>query len=369
MISLFLSIFTFFGLTSCSSDPYKTLPDGLYADIKTNKGTIILKLEYKKTPVTVANFVSLAEGKNPYVSQKIVGKPFYNGLKFHRVIADFMIQGGDPAGTGEGGPGYKFKDEIVTELKHSKPGILSMANAGPGTNGSQFFITHKETPWLDGKHTVFGEVVLNGQEVVNKIAQNDVIETIKIIRKGAEAKKFDAVKTFKNYFEAQAEAQKKAEAAQKEFATELEKIKVGKETYINQLKNEATKSPTGIGFKMIKKGEGKKPTEGQTIYVNYAGFLENGELFDTSYSEVAKVFGKFDENRAAANDYKPFPFPYGQKQGLIPGFLEGIEQMNFGDRVLVFIPAALGYGEKGAGNLIPPNANLIFAIEILENMP
>lgn len=369
MMSLFLSIFAFFSMSSCATDPYKTLPEGLYADIKTNKGNIIVKLEYQKTPITVANFVSLAEGKNPFVSQNLAGKPFYNGLKFHRVIADFMIQGGDPEGTGNGGPGYKFKDEIVPELKHSKGGILSMANAGPGTNGSQFFITHKDTPWLDGKHTVFGEVMGNGQEVVNKIAQNDVIQTVTIVRKGQAAKKFDALKTFKTYFDVQAAAQKKAEADQKEFAAELEKIKVGKEAYIAQLKNEATKSPTGVGFKIIKKGTGKKPTEGQTIYVNYAGFLENGDLFDTSFAEVAKVFGKLDPNRASANAYQPFPFPCGQKQGLIPGFLEGIEQMNFGDRALVFIPAALGYGEKGAGNVIPPNANLIFAIEILETMP
>lgn len=173
---------------------YKDMEDGLYAEMITSKGTILLKLEYQATPLTVANFVGLAEGqiKN---DAKALGTPFYDGLVFHRVIPNFMIQGGDPKGNGQGGPGYRFKDEIVDSLKHSGPGILSMANAGPRTNGSQFFITHVQTSWLDGKHTVFGHVI-TGQEVVNAIVQGDKIEKVNIVRIGKDAKKFDAAKTF-----------------------------------------------------------------------------------------------------------------------------------------------------------------------------
>ena len=186
-------------LTSCK-DEHSELKDGLYAIIETDKGEIILELEYKKAPITVANFVSLAEGKNTFVNEKFKGKPFFDGLKFHRVIPDFMIQGGDPEGNGSGDTGYKFKDEIVPELQFDKGGILAMANNGPATNSSQFFITHLETPWLNGKHTIFGHVVENGMEVVNKINQDDAIKSIKIVRKGAAAKKFNAVKIFNNFF-------------------------------------------------------------------------------------------------------------------------------------------------------------------------
>jgi cyclophilin family peptidyl-prolyl cis-trans isomerase len=357
---------------------------GIFAEIETSKGKILIQLEYQKTPITVANFISLAEGTNTSVTdEKLKGKPFYNGLKFHRVIADFMIQGGDPQGNGSGGPGYAFKDEIVTELKHNRPGILSMANSGPKTNGSQFFITHKETPWLDGKHTVFGNVI-TGQDVVNKIAQDDVINKITIVRKGAEAKKFDAAKTLADYMankagddakeaaivaennkkQAELEAQKKAE-----YTAKFGPVMAAKVKYLNDTKATATETASGLKYKIIKAGSGKKPVEGSNVYINYAGYLEDGSLFDSSMENVNKEYGKFDENRAKQNGYQPFPFPYGKKEGLIPGFLEALNLMNFGDTFLIFIPSKLGYGERGAGNVIPPNANIIFEVEMTETAP
>lgn len=168
------------------------LGEGLFAAIKTTKGTIVCQLEYAKTPITVANFVALAKGEQKNIA-KGAGVPYFDGIVFHRVIADFMVQCGDPTGTGMGGPGYVFPDEIDRSLKHDTPGKLSMANAGPGTNGSQFFITHVPTAWLDGKHTVYGHVV-SGQDVVDAIKQGDKIETVSIIANGNEAKAFNEMK-------------------------------------------------------------------------------------------------------------------------------------------------------------------------------
>ena len=359
MISLVLSFFTFL-FTSCNSN-YDQLGNGLFADIETSKGKIIVQLEFEKVPVTVANFVSLAEGKNVMVNQKYTGKKYYDGLKFHRVIADFMIQGGDPDGTGQGGPGYKFKDEFVADLKHDKPGILSMANAGPGTNGSQFFITHKATPWLDGKHTVFGHVV-EGQDIVNKIAQEDQIVKITIIRKGEKAKKFDAAKVFKQSVENQVKEQKAQDA-------KYAKVKADKVAYFAQMKSAGTKTDSGLIYNFIKKGSGKKPVAGSTVYVHYAGYFEDGKLFQSSYEDVEKAYGIWIAQKAAQGGYQPFPFQAGKKDGLIPGFLEGLEKMSFGDKVMLFIPSNLGYGAQGMPGAIPPNSNLIFELELLESVP
>ncbi|TAE80646.1 MAG: peptidylprolyl isomerase [Bacteroidetes bacterium] len=170
------------------------MADGLYVEMQTTRGTILIKLAMDSVPLTVANFVGLAEGKIKNNAKK-EGVPYFDSLSFHRVIANFMIQGGDPEGTGRGGPGYSFKDEFVPQYKFTGPGILAMANAGPGTNGSQFFITHVATPWLDNRHTIFGFVV-TGQDVVNAVQQGDYMTKLKIIRKGKAAKKFDAAKVF-----------------------------------------------------------------------------------------------------------------------------------------------------------------------------
>lgn len=338
--------------------------DGIFAEIETSKGKIVLELEYKKTPVTVANFVSLAEGNNPKVAERFKGKPFYDGLKFHRVIADFMIQGGDPNGNGSGDPGYKFKDEI-TDLKHTGPGILSMANSGPATNGSQFFITHKKTEWLDGKHTVFGHVV-SGQDVVNAIAQDDVITKMTIVRKGAEAKKFNAPKVFEDYFAQKAIEEKRkadeAAAAKKAAEEKMAPIKKNKVAYLEKIRKEATTLESGVAYKIVEKGNGAKPADGSVYSVYYAGYLEDGTLFDASLAEVNAEYGITNP----PSNNQPFPFTAGKKDGLIKGFIEGLEQMSLGDRAIVFIPSALGYGARGAGNVIPPNSDLIFEIKMTE---
>ena len=306
--------------------------EGMYAKIKTNKGDIMLELEFEKTPLTVANFVGLAEGKIKN-NKKEVGEPYYDGLKFHRVIADFMIQGGCPDGNGMGGPGYQFPDEIHPDLKHSGPGILSMANAGPGTNGSQFFITHKETPWLDGKHTVFGKVT-EGQDVVDAIAQDDKIIEIDIIRKGENAKKFDSKAIF----------DKELERLEKQAA---EKAKKAKEA-IDALKKGAKVTSSGLAYKIIKKGTGAKAEAGKTVSVHYTGKLSNGTKFDSSY----------DRNQ-------PIEFELGRGR-VIKGWDEGISLLNVGSKATFIIPPDLAYGARGAGGVIPPNATLIFDVELVE---
>lgn len=359
-------------LISCNKE-HNNLPDGLYAEIETNKGNILLELDYKKAPVTVANFITLAEGENEFVvNDTLIGKSFYSGLKFHRVIKDFMIQTGDPLGTGSGDTGYKFKDEF-SDLKFDKGGILAMANNGPGTNSSQFFITHLETPWLDGKHAIFGHVVDYNLEVVNKIEQDDFIKSVTIIRNGQDAKKFDAKKTFHDYFKIESEIQKQKvaadAAAKKEYEAKYKAVCDEKVASFLALKGKSTKTATGLQYVITKKSGGKKPSIGSTVYIHYAGFLGNGTLFDTSIEDVSKTFGKFDPARAAANQYTPIPFQAGKKDGLIPGFIEGIEKMSIGDKAVLFIPSHLAYGEAGAGDVIPPNTDIIFEIELMKKMP
>ena len=355
--------------------------EGIFAEIETNKGKIVVQLEYKKTPITVANFISLAEGNNTQVVEKFKGKKFYNGLKFHRVIKDFMIQGGDPDGNGSGGPGYAFKDEF-TDLKHDKGGILSMANSGPKTNGSQFFITHKETPWLDGKHTIFGSVT-SGMDVVNMIQQDDVIMAMTIIRKGADAKAFDAAKTFSDYFAGKADDDAKQAAIdaekrkmqlevenqkKKEYAEKFGTVMSTKSSVLKKMKETSPQTASGLKYMITQKGNGVKPAEGTTVYINYAGYLEDGTLFDSCVESVTREFGKYDENRAKANGYAPMTAQVGKYQ-FIPGFIEGLNLMTVGEKATLFIPSNLGYGERGAGGVIPPNANIIFEIELLDKMP
>jgi FKBP-type peptidyl-prolyl cis-trans isomerase len=308
--------------------------DGIFAEFNTAKGKIVVKLEYKKTPITVANFISLAEGNNPKADAKFKGKPYYNGLKFHRVIANFMIQGGCPNGTGAGDPGYKFDDEIVADLKHSGKGILSMANAGPSTNGSQFFITHTATPHLDGKHTVFGHVV-SGQEVVDKIAKDDVITAVKIIRVGKEAKKFNAEKVFADYFINKEAADKMAAEKQKE----------AKEKTLKEFANAAS-TPSGLKYIVLQEGTGNKPVATSNVKVHYTGMFLDGKVFDSSVQRGETI-------------------DFGLNQ-VIKGWTEGVQLMNEGSKYKFYIPSNLAYGERGAGGVIPPNADLIFEIELIK---
>ncbi|MDT0651287.1 peptidylprolyl isomerase [Autumnicola edwardsiae] len=308
------------------------MDNGLYAKFHTSKGEILVSLEFEKTPGTVGNFVGLAEGniENDAIPQ---GKPYYDGLKFHRVIPDFMVQGGDPQGTGSGGPGYQFEDEIHPDLKHDSPGTLSMANAGPGTNGSQFFITHGATPWLDGKHTVFGNVV-EGQDVVDKISQGDKIEKLEIIREGEAAKSFNAVESFRQFNGAKAEREAAAKKQQEEL---LGEISQGFE-----------KTESGLRYKIEKKGDGPRAEKGKTVSVHYKGMLTDGTVFDSSYKRK-----------------QPIEFPIGVGH-VIKGWDEGIQMLQVGDEARFVIPSHLGYGERGAGGVIPPNAALVFDVELMD---
>ncbi len=351
-------------VVSCKPTKYANLDNGLYANMDTNKGAILLKLTYNKTPITVANFVSLAKGTNHEVIDSLKGKPFYNGLIFHRVIKDFMIQGGDPTGTGEAGPGYSFKDEFPKDangkllLKHDKAGTLSMANAGPDTNGSQFFITHKATPWLDGKHSVFGYVV-KGQNVVDAIAKNDTIKSVEIIKIGATARKFKAAKEFSSFYKIYAEKLKiKQEKIQRAIDNTVAKI--------NKNLAKAEVLPSGLKIAITETKNGNFPKKGVKVKVNYAGYFTNGKLFDTSYKEIAKAYQVYNEAKDKQHGYAPFTTVYGPDARLIAGFKEGIQHMKIGDKAMLYIPSYLGYGEQGAGHVIPPNTDLVFELELVD---
>ncbi|MBT8271670.1 MAG: peptidylprolyl isomerase [Bacteroidia bacterium] len=307
------------------------MKDGLYARINTSKGEILIDLEFDKTPGTVGNFVALAEGEMDN-SARAKGEPYYDGLKFHRVIADFMIQGGCPLGTGTGNPGYQFDDEFHPDLKHDGPGVLSMANAGPGTNGSQFFITHIATPWLDNNHTVFGKVS-SGQEVVDTISQDDFIENIEIIRVGDKAKSFNALGAFDRFGKEKESRMAQETAAREE---ELEALAAGFE-----------KTASGLRYQILQKGDGPKAQKGQMVSVHYKGQLSDGTVFDSSYKRS-----------------QPIDFPLGKGQ-VIPGWDEGIALLNVGDKARLVIPSELAYGSSGASGVIPPHATLVFDVELM----
>ena len=308
------------------------MENGIYAKFNTSKGSILVKLAHELAPGTVGNFVALAEG-NMENKVKPQGQKFYDGLTFHRVIPDFMIQGGCPKGTGTGDPGYKFDDEFHPSLKHDRPGVLAMANSGPASNGSQFYITHVPTSWLDNKHTVFGHVI-EGQDVVDAVAQGDNLEAVEIIRVGEEAQKWNAIEAFI----ALKGARLKRDAA----------LKAESEAKMEQLAAGFDKTESGLRYKMIQKGDGKKAEAGKTVSVHYEGSLESGKVFDSSYPRK-----------------KPIEFRLGQGQ-VIEGWDEGIALLQVGDKARFVIPSDLAYGAAGAGGVIPPHATLIFDVELME---
>ena len=333
-------------LIAAPSTQAAELKAGLYAEFDTTKGKILLSLEFEKTPQTVASFVGLAEGTKDFKNRP-EGKPYYDGLNFHRVIANFMIQGGCPLGTGTGGPGYKFADEIDPTLKHTGPGILSMANSGPATNGSQFFITHKATPHLDGKHTVFGKVVGPAdQKVVDAIAKGDKLNSVKIIRVGEKAKAF---KGDEAHYKKIIEDKEKAKTAK--FADRMKKEAEQIKKLIAELKKkhkaDVVTTESGLRYIVVQKGAGNPPAKGTTISAHYTGTLADGTKFDSSRDRGV-----------------PLKFQVGVGR-VIPGWDEALLQMKKGEQRILIIPHKLAYGERGAGGSIPPFATLVFDVALV----
>lgn len=354
-------------LSACKAQ-YPDLEDGIYAEIITTKGIMLARLDYDKVPITVANFVSLAEGTNTMVKDDYKKKKYYNGLIFHRVIDKFMIQGGDPTGTGSGSPGYKFNGEFHPDLKHDGPGILSMANSGPDTNGSQFFIMEVPKPFLDNDYNVFGELIegIDIQDSISnvKTASGDrpvedvVIEELNIIRKGKAAKKFDAPNIFVNHF-GEIERLKKEKIAKAKAILEASIKK------FSEQKENAITLPSGLQYFVSEKGTGENLTEHSIASTHYAVYFESGKLLETSKLEIAEALDAVNEKRKTANQYQPIKADISPDAGMISGFKEGLQQLSVGDKATLFIPYHLAYGEAGNRG-IPGKSNIIFEVEILE---
>lgn len=378
LIAVALAVFN-----SCKAQ-YADLEDGIYAEFITTKGSMLAKLTYEKTPATVANFIALVEGKHPLVDSMYKKKNYYNGTTFHRVMNNFMIQGGDQEGTGSGNPGYKFDDEFDSTLRHNKPGILSMANSGPNTNGSQFYITEKPTPWLDGYdaegnlkkcdqprvscHSVFGELVkgLEVQDSIsnvktdskNKPIEDVIVNEINIIRVGKAARKFNAPKVFLDSF-------KEAERLKKEKVERAAAIlKATKDKFAKQ-REQVTALPSGLQYVITEKGTGVKLPLSAKILTHYAVYFEDGKLLETSSLEIAEALDIVDETRKSKNGYEPITADISPDAQMIPGFKEGLQQLSVGDKATLFIPYHLAYGESGNRG-IPPKSNIIFEVEIIE---
>ena len=359
-------------IVSCQ-DKHSDLEDGLFAEFKTTHGTMVAQLYYEKAPITVANFVALSEGNHPDVQEVFKGKPYYNGIIFHRVMDNFMIQGGDPLKTGKGGPGYQFIDEI-TNLKHDKAGVLSMANSGPATNGSQFFITEAPTPWLDGLHTIFGQLV-KGIEIQDSISNvktgianrpitDVVINELNIIRKGEAAQLFDAPKTWGNKDKIQEklkideERKMELELRRMDSLAKLDIIK------LEDYNKKSIKQKSGLKIYVIKQGRGIKPKDGKIVKLYADGYLTNGVLFWSNNKQINEIHGKYDAEKQGRGFYDPIEMELSPDMQLIPGFKEAVYTMNVGDIIYCHIPSHLAYGSQSRG-LITPNSDLNFIIHMV----
>ena len=368
LIICLLSIcFLLFNCT-CQNE-YPEFGEGIFAEFVTSKGTIVAELFYKKTPLTAANFIALAEGTHPKLSDSLKGIPYYNGSIFHRVINEFMIQGGDPTATGSGSPGYTFQDEFEASLKHDKPGVLSMANSGADTNGSQFFITEVATPWLDNKHSIFGQVVKNLHVIDsisnvkvspgnNKPLEDISIYKLNIIRQGAEARNYDPVKTWKQTL-------KEVERQKKLKEEEIKAVTAATKNLIDAYKAKAKTTDSGLMVYTIKKGNGLKPMQGQSVKLLYDGYFSDGKLFGTNVKFTDEKFGSYDPIKEQRGMYNPMSMPFSAEAKMIAGFKEGVLGMTKGEKVFLYLPAYLAYGEEGRGP-IKPNSDLAFLVEMLE---
>ena len=386
--AFFLSVSTILTATSCNESRYPDLDDGLYAEIivtyGTRQDTMVAQLFYDKVPVTVANFVALSEGEHPMVKDELKDSLYYNGITFHRVMDQFMIQGGDPDGNGTGGPGFNFGDEFHPDLRHDKPGVLSMANSGPNTNGSQFFITEVPTPHLDDRHAVFGQLVI-GLDVQDSISNVRVapgnnrpvdpvlIKEINIIRKGFEARKYDAVETWNRELPLLEEKQKKVQEEAAKKAEEARRIAEEKaaamaEEVLPTLENYISKSTTkdsGLRYFIINPGDGPELRQGNNVTVWYEGYYTDGKLFDSNRQELEEKYGRLNKMKIQRGMYSPMPMMISPDAAIIAGFKEGVSDMKVGEKRFLYIPSHLAYGEEGRG-MIPPNTDLMFIIEVVE---
>ena len=402
LISKTLQLFVLFLLitaASCKED-YPDLDDGLYAEFITTKDTMIAKLHYDKVPVTVANFVALAEGTHPMVDEEFKGKPYYDGLTFHRVMNNFMIQGGDHTATGSGTPGYRFTADFSADLKHDKPGILSMANSGGfNTNGGQFFITEVPYPSLDAFnadgtlkpcdqprvscHSVFGELV-KGIEVQDSISNvktgagnkpevDVVIIKLNILRKGSSAKAFNAAKTFEEGLpkvevgieKIKLEGLKKADQEKKEREEKMAAAAKDTKPVLEDYESKCTTLPSGLKKYVIKEGNGVKPKTGQHAMIAYEGYFVDGKLFDSNLEEIAEKYGMLNPRRKEAGAYGPTKMKISPDEQMIAGFKEAIASLKVGEKAFFYIPSHLAYGERGRGG-IKPNTDLTFILEMTE---